>query len=289
VAIESIRYDPTASFDVLEEDVEYRREDGQSWLARVIRPVGDGPFPALLDVHGGVWTSGDRTSDAPIHRPLAASGLVVVAIDFRLAPKHPYPVTVIDVNYATRWLKTHAGDFNATADALGVRGGSSGGHLAMLSAMRPRDPRYSAVPLPENSAADASVAYVVACWPILDPYARYFFAQETGRTELITRTEGHFPTEDVMQEGNPQLILDRGEPADLPPALIIQGTLDENVTPTMQERFVRSYRARGGSVDLELFEGMAHSFIKRAGGPQSVRALDLIKSFIARQLAREAR
>jgi len=117
----------------------------------------------------------------------------------------------------------------------------------------------------------------------------YLHAQSQGNAGFAASIERYFVTEDAMQEGNPQLILDRGEPADLPPALIIQGTVDENVTPTMQERFVRSYRARGGSVDLELFEGMAHSFIKRAGGPQSVRALDLIKSFIARQLAREAR
>jgi acetyl esterase len=288
LAIRSVRYDPTASFEVREEDVEYRREGDQSWLVRVHRPVGDGPFPALLDVHGGVWTLGDRTSDAALHRPLAASGLTVFAIDFRLAPKHPYPATVTDVNYATRWVKTHVADFNATADVLGVRGGSSGGHLAMLSALRPRDPRYSAVPLPENPGADASVAFVVACWPILDPYARYFFAQDTGRTDLITRTEGHFLTEDGMQEGNPQLILDRGEAVELPPALIVQGTADDNVPPAMQERFVRSYRARGGTIDIEIFGGMGHAFIKRAGGPQAERALERIKSFIATQLERAA-
>jgi acetyl esterase len=284
VALETVRYDPTARFDVESEDFEYRREGDQSWLVRVHRPVGDGPFPALLDVHGGVWTLGDRMSDAALHGPLAASGLRVFAIDFRLAPKYPYPTPVSDVNFATRWVKTHAREFGASADVLGVRGGSSGGHLAMLSALRPRDSRYSAAPLPENPDVDASVAFVVACWPILDPYARYFFAQDTGRADLITRTEGHFQSKDAMQEGNPQLILDRGEPAELPPALIIQGTADDNVPAAMQERFVRSYRERGGTIDIELFKGMGHAFIKRAGGPQAERALARIKLFIAAQL-----
>lgn len=280
----SVRYDPDASFEVHDEDVEYRRDGDQSWLARVYRPVGDGPFPALLDVHGGVWTIGDRLSDAAIHRPLAASGLVVVAIDFRLAPQHPYPATVTDVNYATRWLKTHSADLGASTDSIGIRGGSSGGHLAMLSAMRPRDPRYAQVPLTENPAVDASVAYVVACWPILDPYRRYLWARENRRPDLVTRTDGHFATQDAMQEGNPQMILDRGEPAELPPVLIIQGTVDENVPPAMQERFVQSYRERGGSAELETFDGMAHAFIKRAGGPQAERALQHIKGFVSRQL-----
>src|SRR5204863_307612 len=124
-------------------------------------------------------------------------------------------------------------EFNASPLSVGGLASSSGGHQIMLNAMRPRDPRYSAIPLSEAPEVDASLAYVVGCWAILDPYARYFFAQDTGRDELVKRTEGYFGSVEAMQEGNPQLIVDRGEPAELPPMLIIQGTKDTNVRPDM--------------------------------------------------------
>ncbi|HZR98360.1 MAG TPA: alpha/beta hydrolase [Chloroflexota bacterium] len=281
------RYDPAAQYEVSTEDVEYRREGGEAWLARVYRPRGAGPFPALLDVHGGAWSMGDRLNDAPMDAALAASGMVVVAVDFRLAPQHPYPASLADVNYATRWLKAHAADFGADPRHLGGLGSSSGGHQIMLSAMRPRDPRYAAIPLSEAPDADASLAYVLACWPILDPYARYLFAQETGRKELVTRTEGYFLTVDAMQEGNPQCILDRHEAATLPPVVLFQGTADTNLTVEMSERFVASYRAAGGQAELELFPDMPHGFGNQPG-PEAERAIALMKAFVARQLATAA-
>src|SRR5439155_7241453 len=262
------------------------RIDGEPFLARVYQPRGAGPFPALLDLHGGAWSVGSRATDEVIHRALAASGILVFAPDFRLAPTHPYPASIADTNLATRWLKAHAVDFNGTSVGLGVRGGSSGGHMAMLSAMRPWDARYTVHPLPEGNNLGASVTYVIACWSILAPHARYFFARETGRQELVKRTEGYFLSEEAMQEGSPKVILDRGESVLLPPVLILQGTEDTNVTPALQREFVQSYRARGGEATLQVFEGMPHSFIRDASGPESERALGLMKRFIARQLER---
>jgi acetyl esterase/lipase len=197
------RFDPDALIDFDIKEVEYGRFNGQSWLARVYQPAGEGPFPTLLDLHGGAWSTGHRATDEVIHRALAASGILVVAPDFRLAPEFPYPASIADTNLATRWLKAHAADFNGTAHRLGVRGGSSGGHQAMLSAMRPSDPRYTVHSLPEAPDVDASVAYVIACWSILDPYARYAFARDTGRDDLVRRTEGFFLSEQAMQEGSP--------------------------------------------------------------------------------------
>ena len=61
-------------------DVEYQQQAGKSWLARVYRPVGPGPFPTILDVHGGAWNNGDRTNDAVLNQALAARGILTVAI-----------------------------------------------------------------------------------------------------------------------------------------------------------------------------------------------------------------
>ncbi|MBI2886491.1 MAG: alpha/beta hydrolase [Chloroflexi bacterium] len=281
------RYAPTGEYQVQARDVVYRRDGDRDWLATLYQPQGTGPFPALLDVHGGVWSGGSRASDALIDQSLAASGIVVLAIDFRLAPQHPYPAQVADVHYATRWLKAHARDFNADAATVGGLGASSGGHTVLLSALRPHDSRYAALPLPEAAAVDARLTYVVACWPVIDSYARYLYARRAGIERLANLTEGYFLTEAAMREGNPQELVERGEAQALPSVLIIQGTADANIPLEIPNRFAETYRAAGGHVELELFPDMPHGFANHPG-PESERALALMKSFVARQLAATA-
>ncbi|MCH8897918.1 MAG: alpha/beta hydrolase fold domain-containing protein, partial [Chloroflexi bacterium] len=101
--MDNLNYDPSASFEVAVSDVVYRQDGKTSWQATIYQPQSDGPFPGLLDVHGGAWNRGERSNDRVTNQALAASGIVVVAIYFRLAPDHPYPAQVILPNYATRW------------------------------------------------------------------------------------------------------------------------------------------------------------------------------------------
>src|SRR5215208_1636962 len=176
-------YDPHRTFEVRWRDVEYCRDGSESWLARIYEPQGTGPFPALLEVHGGAWNHNDRTQNAALDEALAASGLVVAAIDFHPGTQAPYPASIADVNYATRWLKSRARDFNATADALGGLGLSSGGHMLMLSAMRPLDVAPN---------VDATLAYAMLGWPVLDPHARYLHARVLGRERLVTSHHHYF-------------------------------------------------------------------------------------------------
>ena len=177
----STAYDPTAQVEIKVWDVECRRDPARTLMARVYQPQGDGPFPVLLDVHGGAWNAQDRTANAPVDERLAASGMLVVAIDVRLAQEAPYPASVADLNYGIRWLKSKAPEWRGDPATLGVLGSSSGGHITQLTAMRPRDPRYTAHPLPEASDIDAAIAYVVTRSPISDPVARYKQAQKMQR------------------------------------------------------------------------------------------------------------
>jgi acetyl esterase len=259
-------------------DLEYHRPAGTSLLARFYRPEGEGPFPAVLEVHGGAWTTGDRFNNIAIAEHLAARGIVVLSIEFRMPPTARYPETVADVNYGIRFLKANAQRFATRPPLVGGLGTSSGGHLLLLNALRPRDPRYAAHPLP---GADATLAFAVACWPVADPLARYRAVRERGNDRLVEAHHQFWPSEEAMAEGNPQLILERGEPIERPPALIMQGTADDNLTPEMAANFAAAYRKAGGAIAFHEFEGQPHAFIPRdPAAPDALRALDLITDFI---------
>src|SRR5215831_17965574 len=85
-------YDPQAKFDLKVTEVEFRRNaKGRQLMARIYQPQGKGPFPAMLDLHGGAWNRKDRFAEEPMDRAIAASGVLVVAIDLTIAPEAPYP------------------------------------------------------------------------------------------------------------------------------------------------------------------------------------------------------
>src|SRR5262245_48854508 len=136
-------YDPAGKFELKVSEVEFHRTPaGRQLMARIYQPQGVGPFPMVLDLHGGAWRRKDRLAEEPMDRAIAASGVLVVAIDLRLSEEAPYPASVQDANYGVRWLKSRATEWNGDATRVGVYGSSSGGHVAELLAMRPHDPRY---------------------------------------------------------------------------------------------------------------------------------------------------
>ncbi|HEU4345319.1 MAG TPA: alpha/beta hydrolase [Candidatus Binatia bacterium] len=276
-------YQPSSRYEIKVWDVEFRRDPARTLMARVYQPQGEGPFPALLDLHGGAWNNQDRTANGPMDENLAASGILVVAIDLRLAPEAPYPASVADANYGIRWLKSKARDWKGDPETVGALGSSSGGHVIELCAMRPEDPRYNAHPLPGAPNVDATLKYVVARSPVSDPWARYQQAERRQWQEMIQNSKVYFNPWETIYEGNPQLILERREKVSLPPLFILQGELDDNVLPSVQERFAATYRLAGGQCELEVFAGSEHRWVAKPG-PQTDRAYEMIKAFIARQL-----
>jgi acetyl esterase/lipase len=277
-------YDPAAKFPITVSEVEVRRTPaGRMLMARIYQPSGAGPFPTVLDLHGGAWNAKDRYAEEPMDRALAASGVLVVAIDMTLAPEAPYPACVQDANYGVRWLKWKAASWNGDPSKIGVYGSSSGGHVGELLGMRPRDARYNAIPLPEGPNVDATVAYVAMRSPISDPYARFQHAQTMKRDSMIKNHTTFFKPWETIYEGNPQQILERREAVTLVPLLIMQGALDDNVLPAVQEKFAATYKAAGGECQYHLFEGSEHEWVARPG-PQTDRAREMVKAFIARQL-----
>jgi acetyl esterase len=273
----------TVAHEVVLRDIEYQSQAGKPWLARIYQPQGAGPFPTLVDVHGGAWHNGDRTNNAGIDSSLAAKGILVAAVDFRQPPEAGYPASICDVNLAVRWLKAHAPEFNGTT-GVGAFGNSSGGHQVVLSALRPRHPAYSALPLPKHPELDARLDYVIAGWPVIDPLYRFRFAKEFNREEHIKAHIAYWITEDAMAEGSPQTIVEQNEQADLPPILMLLKANDRNHPVQMQERFIASYRKRGGEIEVHTFDGLPeHRVVPSPSQPDTMRLIDTMTEFISRK------
>src|SRR5258707_455702 len=147
---------PANIHDVIAEDLEFGRAGDIPLLARLYRPRDVSGFPAIVEVHGGAWTGGDRLNNVAIHQAVAAAGTAVLALEFRLAPAAPYPGPVADVNLGIRWLKANIARWGGDPNKVGGLGTSSGGHLLLLNVLRPQDPRYTALMLPNSADVDAS-------------------------------------------------------------------------------------------------------------------------------------
>jgi acetyl esterase/lipase len=255
-------------------------------------PRGSGPFPLIIDLHGGAWTKKDRTSDVATCEGLAKAGIVAVALDFRMPPDDGgYPAMVQDVNYAVRWCKSRAAALKTSPDKIGILGVSSGGQTAMLSALRPADPRYAALPLAGGASFDATVRCAVMCWPVIDPLGRYQYAQQKKAAgdakqadEWIKSHDLYWGSEQAMDEGSPTRALERGEKTPLPPVIYLQGTIDPAHPKPNLERFLAAYRKAGGRVEMHWFEGMSQAFMsEQPTSPATLDAIEKIAEFVHRE------
>lgn len=253
------------------EDIEIFRHGDRPLMIRLIRPDGAGPFPAILDLHGGCWCKGGPSECGTRGEVFAANGMASAALDFRQADDR-YPSSLEDINYALRWLKAHAGEFSLDPARIGILGQSSGGHLAMLASMRPDDPRYAALPLAADAPdVDATVRCVGMMWPVINPLSRYrrvVGLRAAGDppawvADLPERHDTYWVNEANMEEGNPMLALERGEDVAILPAIWFQGTPDpvhdyrdpeSPLDMNEPERFAENYRRAGGTIEIAHLE-----------------------------------
>ena len=284
-----------ATCDIEVKDVEYRRDGGTPILAKIFQPQGAGPFPIMVDLHGGAWCNSDRHADDKLNEAIARSGVIVAALDFRMPPAASYPGSLQDIHYAVRWLKQRAPSMKGRADKVGAVGISSGGHQALLLGIRPTDPRYSALPLDGAHGIDARLSCVVMCWPVVDPIGRYHYAKKIqaagGKYQeeidrVIPSQEKYWKTEAAMAEGAPANVLESGEKVDLPPVLVVQGTADKMHPRDQLERLATAYKKRGGHVEVEWYEGEASGFLTRApvNAANAVNGTERVLAFIHKHL-----
>jgi len=267
---------PTTTEDIATSDIAYLSHGARALMLRLFTPAGAGPFPLVIDLHPGAWTSSDRSACYPRDEALARAGIAAAAVDFRHAADG-YPSSLVDVNYAVRWLKARAPDLRLDPGRVALCGQSSGGHLAMLAAMRPADPRYASVPLAAGAPpVDAAVRCVALLWPVINPLSRYRNALRARASanppgwvgDLPENHDTYWKTEAAMAEGNPTLALERGEAVATPPAVWIQGRPDpvhdyrdpdSALALNEPERFAARYRKAGGAIEIVRVEQAARS------------------------------
>ena len=195
--------------------------------------------PVLLQVHGGAWTIGEKERQGlPLMAQLAAKGWVCVAINYRLAPRNPFPAQIIDVKRAIAWVRDHIEEYGGDPGYLAITGGSAGGHLAALAALTPGDPTYQ----PGFEDADTSVQVAVP------HYGVYDLAGASGLRSAITMRD-RFLASRVMQtrwDTDPELF-ENASPLlritpDAPDFFVLHGTHDTLVSVEQARLFVARLR-----------------------------------------------
>ena len=272
-------------------DVEYLNHGGAPLLAKLFKPHGSGPFPIMLELHGGAWVRGGRENGDAANEALAKTGVIVAALDFRTQER--YPASVADIHYAVRWAKSQAASWNGIPDSVGAMGTSSGAHQAMLLGMRPNDSRYAALPSPAGSSADGTLACVIMVSPVIDPLGRYLYAK--GLRSDCTPPEGmgertppmheqYWGTEEAMAEGAPARILAAGEKTELPPTLALRRSYEAAHPRPDFDEFIDQYRKAGGPIDLTIFEGEGEGLLSDLSSDVGKQTLEEMGAFIHKHI-----
>jgi acetyl esterase/lipase len=245
---------------VVDKNVAYAPELGKRGLLDVYRPAAgtDGRAPVLLQVHGGAWTIGNKDQQGiPLMQHLAAKGWICVAINYRLAPRDPFPAQIIDVKRAIAWVREHIAEYGGDPDYIAITGGSAGGHLTALAAVTANDPDYQ----PGFEDADTSVAVAVP------HYGVYDFAGSTGlRSAELMRDKFLAPRVVKQRWADDPGVFEAGTPLlrigkDAPDFFVIHGAHDSLVAVDQARLFVARLREiSGATVVYAELPGTQHAF-----------------------------
>lgn len=235
-------------------------EGGKKAKLDIHTPVepGDDPAPVLVQVHGGGWILGSKEGQGmPLVQHMAAQGWVCVSVNYRFAPKHPFPTQIIDVKRALAWVKENIGEYGGDPDYVVLTGGSAGGHLTALAALTPNTPEYQ----PGFEEADTSVRAAIPIYPVTD------FAGATGLRN-VEQMRDLFLAPMVIgkpYEGNQELF-ESASPIlritpDAPDMFVLHGAHDSLVDVSQARLFVDELRQTSkASVVYAELPGAQHAF-----------------------------
>lgn len=218
---------------------------------RVYRPEGDHQSPIIVYFHGGGFVIGDiETHDTICQRLAAGVPAVVVSVDYRLAPEHPFPAAVEDCDAATDWVSAHAAELGGDAGRLAVAGDSAGGNLAAVVTRHARD------------AGGPPIAFQLLVYPVTDMTRTLPSHIENGTGYLLDSDSMTWFHEHYLGEADPRqpdaspLLAD--DLSDLPPALVV--TAEYDPLRDEGEAYAGRLRQAGVPVTVSRYDGMIHAF-----------------------------
>jgi acetyl esterase/lipase len=218
------------------------------------RPRGDGPFPAVICLHGGGWVGGERNQMEQTIKVLASHGYVGVTPDYRLAPADPFPAAIEDCKAAVRWLRANAARFNIDPDRIGALGFASGGHLACLLGVTEKSDGLEGK---GGQAGESSRVQAVVSFFGPTDLTRSDWDSEVKEKNLVPLLGGT-PEQrpEAYRKASPQNYARKGAP----PFLFFHGVDDKVVPPSHSQDLAEKLSAAGGSARVVLVEGEGHGF-----------------------------
>lgn len=268
----------------IEENITYGRGGDTELTLDLARPDGDGPFPAIVFIHGGGWYQGSRQAYRAQIVEAARRGYVAATISYRLmqfdeAKKETttaspnFPAQIHDAKAAIRWLRANADKYGVDPNRIGVTGGSAGGHLSLLIGLTDADDDLEGDG--GNPEQSSRVQAVVNDFGPTDMAACY----ETSSVAWLFRLfMGGTPDEaaETYKAASPVTYVS----ADDPPVLTLHGDQDALVPVAQATILNEKMKAAGASHTLMIFEGQGHGF----GGEHGIRAMTATWDFFDQHL-----
>ena len=235
------------------EGVEYGRSGDYRGLLDVYAPPdrGDRPTPMILFIHGGAWSGGARNMMLPYVVRFADLGYVTATVSYRLAPAHPFPAAVEDVQQALLWLRNNAARFGGDRDRIALSGNSAGGHLALMAGYG-----YPSAVFAGDDEASPTLAAVRAIVNFYGPVdLTSDFARPSPLVHRFLGVNAYEDNPDLFRQASPLFLLtDRSAPT-----LTLHGTLDDLVPIDQADLLDRRLKELGVVSQYERLEGWPHS------------------------------
>ena len=225
-------------------DLTYRHVGGDDLKLDAYIPAGGGTRPGVMVIYGGGWILGSKELSAPLARQLAEQGFVVFAMNYRLAPFHPFPAAVDDVQASVEWVRDHAFDFGLDPARIGAIGGSAGGHLSAMLAT------FGAGPHDRGSRISAAVSWAGP----MDLHPAEFGLDSQIYLDAFLNCIGQPCDESTVVAASP---ISHVDPSDAP-ILLAQGEEDQLVPPDQGLRMADALQAAGVDHELLLVPNAGH-------------------------------
>jgi acetyl esterase/lipase len=261
-------------------DVTYGIADGVALKMDIYYPkMAEGAVPAILYVHGGGWTKGDKRAGAGSAEipELVSRGYLVAAINYRLAPQYKFPAQIEDVKCAVRFLRANAATYGIDPDHIGTWGGSAGGHLVALLGVTDAAAGFDG----NGGYADQSsrVQAVVDMFGPTDLTAMFQGAGPRLMEQVFGTTDKN---SDIVKRASPVTWVS----SDDPPFLILHGEKDTLVPPSQSKILYERLIAAGVPATLTIVENAGHGFAPAGGtiDPSRIEITGLVADFFDQYL-----